>query len=216
MTLYPDTNLYPSQGTGPLLRCRLSFDDASDPTPNWTEIANVDIRSFSVRRGRDSELDEFDAGTATVVFDNRDRFFDPNQNASISPLNRLWLYAELNGVIYDLFRGYVDSWELAWPGGGWSDAEATANCVDEFFVLSMMALPTTNPPRESYTDLVAADNPLGFWDMNENPADRVRAPSVEIPYVAPRKAVITAEEWGPNHASRADLRRLRRSRRKGH
>src|SRR3954453_4355822 len=86
---FPDTTVYPGQDARPYVRCRLSFDDASAATPNWTEVANIDLRSFSTSRGRDTEQSQFDAGSASVVLDNRDRAYDPNSNASIRPMNRI-------------------------------------------------------------------------------------------------------------------------------
>jgi len=35
------------------------------------------VKSVSVRRGKNRQLDEFDAGLANIVFDNNDRTFDP-------------------------------------------------------------------------------------------------------------------------------------------
>jgi len=39
------------------------------------------VRSVSIRRGRSRELDRFSTGTATVVFNNEDRRFDPLYSA---------------------------------------------------------------------------------------------------------------------------------------
>jgi hypothetical protein len=36
-----------------------------------------DVRSISVRRGRSRETDNFDAGVANIVVDNRTRLYDP-------------------------------------------------------------------------------------------------------------------------------------------
>src|SRR3954452_25507376 len=91
---FPDTTVYPGQGNLPMVRCRLSFDDVSDATPNWTEVSNAAFRSFSTSRGRDTEQSQFDAGSASVVLDNRDRAYDPFNNIAIKPMNRIWLYEE--------------------------------------------------------------------------------------------------------------------------
>ena len=90
---FPSTTLYPGQGTAPIVRCRLSFSNVTGtadltgfstppPVPTWVEVANSKLRSFSVSRGRGSELEEFAAGSATVELDNRDRAYDPNVNAT--------------------------------------------------------------------------------------------------------------------------------------
>lgn len=208
-TAITSTTIVTGQGNFPLARCRLSYDDVSVPTPSWGEVANADFRSFSSSRGRDNELSEFDAGTASVTFDNRDRSFDPLNNSAIRPLNRVWLYYEFNGRVRDIFKGYASSWGQDWPNGGWSDAVATANASDELLVLSQAALPTTNPPRESYDDLIASDSPIGYWDMSEDPAGRTRVSSSDDSwqFVPPEDPVIER---------RGDLRRAQRGSRRKH
>ena len=159
------------------MRARYSTDDVSVATPTWTEVPNSKFRDFTISSGRDSELSEFDAGTATITVDNRDRTFDPNNNALIRPLNRWWLYSEFSGEVHTRFKGYAESYALSYPGWGGSDAEVQVNCSDEFLVLSQGALPTTNPPSESYTALIASDQPDGYWDMSEDSASRTRLPT---------------------------------------
>lgn len=171
---FPDTTVYPGQGTQPYVRCRFSFDTFDDPTPSWSEVTNSDFRSFSTSRGRDNEQSQFDAGSASVVLDNRDRAYDPNFNASILPMNRIWLYEEFSGEVHDLFKGYVESWIQGWPGGGWSDAVVTASAVDEFKILNLQTVPATSPPRASYEDLLSSDQPTGYWRLNEDPSRLVQ------------------------------------------
>lgn len=164
--LYPGSSTYAGQGLLPILQVLYSFDDASDPTPSWSYVADADVRSFSVSRGRESELQEFDAGSATIVVDNRDRAFDPAVNSSVRPMNRWWLREQFSGETHDLFMGYAESYNQQWPDGGWSNAIVEVAAVDEFKVLALDALPTTSPPRDSYADVVASDLPTGYYNMN--------------------------------------------------
>jgi hypothetical protein len=86
-----------------------------------------------------------------------------------------------SGEVHDLFGGYVESWDQEWPGGGWSDAIVTLTCADEFKVLALDSLPTTSPVRDSYDDLIASDNPAGYWQMNERVETNVQsATDVEV------------------------------------
>jgi hypothetical protein len=179
-TAVTSTTTVTGQGLSPIARCRISYDDVSVATPSWTEVTNSDFRAFSSSRGRDQEHSEFDAGNATASLDNRDRAFDPLNNSAIRPLNRIWLYYEFSGIVDDIFKGYVSAWGQDWPGGGWSDAVATANAADEFLVLSQAALPVTNPPRAAYADLIAFDAPVGYWGMNEDPAQRQWQPTEDV------------------------------------
>jgi hypothetical protein len=169
--LAPENNLYPGlatfagQGLSPLLQVLYSLDDVSDSTPSWTYVDDDKVRSFGTSRGRESEDKDFDAGTASVVVDNRDRAFDPNVNASIRPMNRWWLREQFSGETNDLFKGYADSYDNQWPGWGGSDAECLVSCADEFKVLALDALPSTSPPRDTYQEVIASDNPNGYFNL---------------------------------------------------
>lgn len=145
-TTWPDTTVYPGQGTVVFVRALVSFDDVSVASPTWTD-KSLKLRLWSTSRGRGSELEKFDAGTVTIAFDNRDRALDPIVNTAVRPLNRIWLYAEFSGETHDLFTGYAESWQQTWPEPGTSDAIATVRGVDEFKLLSLSRLPgTTGTP----------------------------------------------------------------------
>lgn len=135
-TTYPNTNVYPGQGTVPFIRCLISYDDYTAPTRTWNDMS-ARLRAWSVDRGRPNELTDFDAGSATFTLENRDRQLDPNINTSIRPMNKVWLYEEFSGEVRDLFVGYAESYQQEWPGGGWSNALTTVRAADEFKVLNL-------------------------------------------------------------------------------
>jgi hypothetical protein len=169
------------QGLKPELLAYMSFDDVSDPTPNWTQMAPDRVRSFSSSRGRESELSEHDAGTATVVLSNRDRAFDPTYASSpyypnVRPLNQVWLLRQFNGDTESMFKGYVESYDMSWPDAGMSDSLATANAVDEIKILNLQKLPDTDPPRDSYSDLIGFDDPVSYWKFQDLNLKRVIVP----------------------------------------
>lgn len=163
------------QGLQPLIRCRVSYDDVTVAIPSWTEVTH-DLGKFSVSHGRDTELGEFDSGTASIELYNRTRSYDPWVNANVRPMNRLWLQEEFDGEVHDLFKGYIEVWDQQWPDGGWSNAIAAVQAADEFKVLNLDTLPTTSPPRGSYSELVQVDNPTGLWELNENPDLNIQPP----------------------------------------
>lgn len=149
----------------PTLVVRYTTDDASDSTPTWTDVTSY-VRSFSTSRGRADELADVDAGTATIVLNNRTRQWDPTSNSLLRPMNRWNIRATLpNATTEDIFLGYAESYEQQWPGVG-LDAVTVVNCADEFKVLALDKLPATDPPRETYQDLVMFDQPTGYWPMN--------------------------------------------------
>ena len=60
------------------------------------------------------------------------------------------------------------------------DAETVVALSDEFKMLARDRLPTMDPPRDSYDDLVASDTPSGYYPFNDasltgNPGDQLVA-----------------------------------------
>lgn len=161
------------QGSYSAVRALLSFDDVSVATPTWVD-KTAKLRSYDVEHGRTTELDDFEPGKATAVFDDNDRSLDPTVTASVRPRNRLWLYEEFSGEVHDLFKGFAESWQHSYDPSGKFDAVATVVASDALKRLSTGALPTTSPVRGSYEDLVASDNPSGYWRLNEAPELRVQ------------------------------------------
>lgn len=148
---------------------QLSTDDASDTTPTWIDITQY-LRGWSSNRGRSSELDDVNAGTLSLTLSNRDRRFDPTNTTgpyypNLKPMNRVWLRVT-HGSTKDIFIGYVESYEQQHPDLG-MDALTVVNAVDEFKVLSLRNQPTSDPPRDSYSDLIQFDRPDGYWPMND-------------------------------------------------
>jgi hypothetical protein len=152
-------------------------DDASDATPTWTTVSNTNVRSVTVSRGRDDELGQVDAGTATLVLNNRSNHFNPVITTGLRPMNRWRLRATHNAVTYDIFFGYAESYEQQWPATG-IDAVTVVRLVDEFKVLALRRLPTMDPPRDSYADLVQYDDPQGYWRFGNEQSTALMAPTV--------------------------------------
>src|SRR6476646_17334 len=163
-TDFPSTSTYPGQGTSYVMSLLYSTDAFAAPTPTWID-ATTDLRGFQVQRGRQTDLDEVDAGTATFNMNNRAREFDPVNNAGIKPRNRWWLREQFNGFTNDVFFGYAESYEQTWPS--MTDAVAVVSCVDEFQVLARSRVPLMDPPRSTYADVVASDNPTSYWRWSD-------------------------------------------------
>lgn len=112
------------------------------------------VRSVVVRRGKNRQLDTFDAGLVNIVFNNLDRTFDPEYPDSpfagqIIP-RRAVRISSANQVI---FTGTVDDWNLSYSVDGYS--EAAAACSDAFSLLNnqVIAAGTATPqlPGERIT-----------------------------------------------------------------
>ena len=113
------------------------------------------VESVSITRGRNRQLDQFNAGTATVVFDNSSRILDPlNQSSPFwqgAPYNatgilpRNPIVIRSNGI--PIYTGLITDWNLAYdiqPNGD----RMYAQCSDAFTVLANQALNAVTPDRE--------------------------------------------------------------------
>lgn len=100
-----------------------------------------DVRSISVRRGRSKETDKFDAGSANIVVDNRDRKYDPAAGTAVSPFApslkpRKALTVEAGGQA--VFTGQVEDIDLEFQPSG--DNTTTFKASDGFTLLNQIRL----------------------------------------------------------------------------
>lgn len=167
---FPNTNVFPGQGTRPMPWILYSTSDVTTDPPVWTD-ATAAAREWTTQRGRSSELDEVDAGTATIVVDNATRTFDPIINSNIRPMNRWWIRTyNPGGEVQDIFKGYAESYKQAWLSKRNTEAHTIVSCADEFKLLALGRLPVTSPPRDTYADVVLFDAPSGYWQFPERDA----------------------------------------------
>ncbi len=92
------------------------------------------VRSVSVKRGRNRQLEKFTAGNANLVLDNRSRVYDPTNTAGpyynqILPRKRVRI-TEQDQVIY---TGQVADWNFDYSVTG--DSTAQVSCVDALTLL---------------------------------------------------------------------------------
>jgi hypothetical protein len=85
------------------------------------------VRDFNTTRGKTRELDRFQAGQASVSFNNSDRIFDPTYAASpffgqIEP--RRQIVISVDDIIQ--YEGTIDDWNIGYEKGGNSVAVAIA------------------------------------------------------------------------------------------
>ena len=102
--------------------CRIAFaSQPFDAVPTWVDVS-ADLMSFHIRRGRQWELNRMEPGTATVRLrnlppatggngsywpDNSTGAYYPN----VLPWKRINIQATWNAVTYDLYTGYIESWQ---------------------------------------------------------------------------------------------------------
>jgi hypothetical protein len=94
------------------------------------------IQSIGITRGRNRELEQFNAGTASIRFRDPNRILDPLNASSpyypfVGPRNPIEVYAD--GV--RIFSGVVADWDLEYGISAQANF-TTARCVDAFTVLA--------------------------------------------------------------------------------
>lgn len=93
-----------------------------DSSPSWTDVTTY-LKSVSVNRGRQRDLDTFDAGRASFVLDNQDRRFDPTFTGYTSGTTTL---SASGNEITDATRTAALSWTTATTSGSTDGATAPA------------------------------------------------------------------------------------------
>jgi hypothetical protein len=153
-------------GPFPIVHPEFAFATApGSALPVWVSVREYLRGSVSITRGRQQELDRYQAGRATVVLDNRGRRFDPLYTAgpyypNVKPMRRMRLRATYAGVTYDLFSGYVDSWDQSYDPP--REATVAVSATDGFKVLAAKTLPSS-----VYAVEVAADHPKAWFRLND-------------------------------------------------
>lgn len=129
------------------------------------------VESVTITRGRNRQLDQFNAGTATVVFNNSSRILDPlNQSSpywqgvpynTTGVLPRNPIVISSNGI--PIYTGVITDWNLSYdiqPNGD----RMYAQCSDAFTVLANQALNTVTPARQLSSDRV--NTVLNYPEIN--------------------------------------------------
>jgi hypothetical protein len=92
------------------------------------------VRSVSIKRGRNRQLEKFTAGNANIILDNRSRVYDPTNTVGpyynqILPRKRVRI-TDQDQVIY---TGQVADWNFSYDVSG--DSTAQVSCVDALTLL---------------------------------------------------------------------------------
>jgi len=108
-------------------------------SPTWTDISG-DVRSFTISRGRGTELDEYRAGLLTVVIDNNQGDYDPTSSRAahypnLLPMKQVRVRASYDADTWTIFRGFVESWPM--QVRGFTDETVTLKAVDGLKVLNL-------------------------------------------------------------------------------
>lgn len=112
------------------------------PDLTWSDITQW-VRSFSTQRRFSRDIAAWDPGGATILLDNRDGRFSPDNLSGayvsggvtgIRPWRPVRIRATYSGTTYYLYQGYTQSFaetRRPGPGTGTGDATVTLTCLDE-------------------------------------------------------------------------------------
>lgn len=114
------------------------------------------VQSITITRGRNRELEQFNAGTANIVFYDPTRIFDPLNTSSpyypfVGPRNPVSVYA--NGI--EIFCGFVGDWNIAY-GKTDSASVISASCADAFTILANQNMNAWTPTAQATGARVSA------------------------------------------------------------
>jgi hypothetical protein len=106
------------------------------------------VESVNITRGRSRQLDQFNAGTATIAFDNASQILNPSNTSSpyypfVLPRCPVQILA--NGV--PIYTGLVTDWNLDYDIS--NQDIMYASCSDQFTVLANQALNAVTPSAEA-------------------------------------------------------------------
>jgi hypothetical protein len=157
----------------PTLKIEVAFtSNPLDANQWWVDITDW-VKSIATNTGRQQEVDDFQAGTVSLVLDNSDRRFDPLHTTGpyygwLKPRRRIRITATLGPVTYPLYTGFVDGW----PQTSFrppESAETSVTATDLFVILNNIEL-----PRSVYAIEVDADNPSMWYGLGEDTGIVVR------------------------------------------
>ena len=106
------------------------------------------VESVNITRGRNRQLDQFNAGTATIAFNNQTEILNPTNTASpyypfVLPRCPVQILA--NGI--PIYTGLVTDWNLDYAIS--NKDMMYASCADNFTVLANQALNAVTPSSQT-------------------------------------------------------------------
>jgi hypothetical protein len=139
--------------------------------PIFIDVTNK-VASASIRRGKNRELERYNAGGATVVFHNEDRLFDPLNDDSIYAGNiipRRQVRISSGGI--PQFTGIIEDWNLSYDVSGKSNASIIAS--DAFSLLAQQNLTAGTATPETTGERLDAilSMPTVAWPLTQRRID---------------------------------------------
>jgi len=127
--------------------------DPFDAMPVWTDITG-DVRRVMIKRGRQTQLDRMEAGTAIIELKNFHGNYWPLNATSphypyVKPNKLVQIRSAYNGVPYYLYTGFAESWKPSWlSASGGQKALMRLQCADLIKRLARYDLNTAGYAQE--------------------------------------------------------------------
>ena len=121
------------------------------------------VESVNITRGRSRQLDQFNAGTATIAFNNKTQVLNPtNTSSPYYPfvLPRCPVQVLANGV--PIYTGLITDWNLDYDIS--NQDMMYASCADQFTVLANQALNAVTPSVQASGDRI--NTVLSYSEIN--------------------------------------------------
>jgi hypothetical protein len=195
-SLYPDVMLEWAPTTQP-----------TDASQTWVNITDR-LRLWDWGYGRNDELATFEAGTGSVVLDNRDRELDPSYDAgawfgNIKPRKMFRLRYRWNGTVYPGFVSYARGLPQTYPATGF-DSVVQVDLVDAFAILQGVDLVVgfTRPAElsgariEAVLDAIGVPAALRDVDTGTVTVDAINVDTAGTSGLGHAKAVALDSEMG--------------------
>ena len=132
-----------------------------------------EVRTLAISRGRSTLLGEVQAGSASIVLDNRARLFDPLSGSgaafpyvdNIVPRKNVQILLDGEAI----FSGLVDDWQIDYSVSG--DSTTTAVCGDGFLTLGQTNVGTTTKAAQTSGARVGAVLTEAGWPIAKRDLD---------------------------------------------
>jgi hypothetical protein len=114
---------------------KLNINTLSGPTL-IVDVSNL-LDSITTNRGRNAQADQFQTGTMSMRLIDQNGYFNPqNVNSPyyglLSPMRKVTIGANYNGVDYDIFAGFITSYTTTTPKNATDVVYSTITAVDGF------------------------------------------------------------------------------------
>ena len=129
------------------LTVEIAFDsDPFDTSQTFSDVSAY-VREFSIDRGRQHDLADYQTGVASVLLNNADDRFNPLNTSSpyydssagtskITPFKQIKISAEYDSTTTVLYRGFITAYPESFGGQG-ADSTVRITCVDAFKIFNL-------------------------------------------------------------------------------